>query len=297
MKTSIATLIIGISTLTLSGCFATSASSEESTPELRSEFTASGNYEKELTDTEIKTDLNALSTDLDINSLNISGLQNNISGLNIGETSDDESNADIDGMRLARTTSANNCIDLGNMDKEKTEGVKGSGQYSYEKVFMSGPSQICEGDRNLSFQIHMNIEEEEGKDISEMHMSGKYELNMNEAAKSVIMNADFSGYGTIIDENSTVNLSFLMNMNIARIGKAMTTSMNMKTIVHLMDDKYRCTIGISFSNDLLSKNTTGPTVTETNTCELTHNGQIVGSLKLEGDEVGVYDVDGNKITQ
>lgn len=297
MKTSIATLVIGISTLTLSGCFTTSSSSEEATPGLRSEFTASGNYEKELTDTEIQTDLESLADELDIKSLDISGLQNNINGLSIDGSTDDEDGQGAMVMRLARSASAQNCMPIGDLNEEATTGVKGSGQYSYEKVVMSGPSQICQGDSQISFAFVMDIEEEDGENSSTMHMDGKYAMDINEAAQSMTMDADFAGYGSVTTKGSTVNLSFLMDMNMTMGENNSNLSMNMNTIVHLMDDKYRCTIDISTSGDLFSGESTEPEFTESNTCELTHNGQVVGSLQLDGEETGVYDLDGNKITK
>jgi hypothetical protein len=335
MKTLFTTLIIGITTLIFSGCFSTSSSTEpnsnpkpnaldsnqspstldsnqqpsklnssssssneptlDSSPVLRSEFTANGNYEKELTDTEIQTDLEILADELDINSLDISGLQNNINDLSIETSSDEQSSEEPLAMRLTKTTNAKSCMPFEDLSEEKTTGVKGSGQYSYEKVVMSGPTEICDDEAQMSFVFAMDIEEEDGQDRSIMHMDGEYEINMDQSAQSMSTNADFSGYGTVTTGQSTVNLSFLMDMTMTLSEAAATSSMNIQTIVHLMDDKYRCTIAVSTTSDLFFQMAAEPVVVESNTCELTHNGQVVGSLQLDGKEPGVYDLDGNKI--
>ena len=284
LRSTIAPVAVSAAFLFLTACSGSTDGSELTAP---AEFLNEENYNAELSTEVIKADLQELA---DLGQIEL-GAANAPSSFKIASQSSR--------FLGPLAESEPECMD---MSEKEEYGVEGSGNYSLieTKFFYNGEeANTCNFSPSSSnFKIDLTSKQitEDGDIKSEMDLEGTMKVSVNQSTGSASVNADYTFTGSIvkgelkIDQWGTVDL----DMKTSEEGIEMTMGMDMN--LHFLNDKYRCSMSLDMSADMNDAfGDSDLEATAINSCDLTHGGTNVGRIEMSGDEMTIYDLDGNEI--
>ncbi len=182
------------------------------------------------------------------------------------------------------------CVKVPDVTEET--GVKGSGTY-LKSTTTFGSDEICMDSFPIDISMTMDVIMEADPATSNIHMETRSKMSSQTELVSTTT-------GSMSSTNGDFSLSADLDMTMTMSGTKFTTAMSIDYFI--LEGTYTCAVSSTVEFDLSDFSLEAPAETESepvtftyDSCELMHASEQVGRLEFQGDDIVVYDSNGDVI--